>query len=340
MRIRQTLPIVLLIATVLVIGSPADAQTKAGTKHPGVEALSDCGPTAKRQANFAMTEVLQYFDQIDKLMASDNTTKSHMDNALSRATARSVNAWDARRIKILDAYAAWAKRQGRKVKDLPPDWRAFFLRTHTFLGKLDNQYGPMAIAWRRRLNLAGKRFTKYAKVAPNVMEGYKADVEYADGELREARTALRTAGAKLSDLKQRRRHLTKVRTTIKNLKDVMLEQQKLGVEVFAPDNKTYSTGEFKKGLTAIVKWKDQCAADDTVPAPCKELAEGWVKLARTAYRKYVNNYALVKRVMGGFLQGKIFDDSEFFRGVKYDKMVGVVDKMIEQVDARIKKIAG
>ena len=335
MKLQRTRYIVisLLFLSVAMIAGGA-----AAPKHSVVERLTDAGPEAKRQGSYMLEEVIQFFVRIDKIMKSDDVSKTHMDNAFNRAVGRSVENWAERREKVQKAYFAWAKQRGRTVKSMPDDWKQYFKNVSDFLREMSQTHGPRAVKWKRELNTVNKKFAKYVKKGPLAIKLYKSDVDYADKKLTAAKATLDKAVAKLDDLKQHARHLKKVRTTIKNLQGHMVDQQKKAKETMG--DKTYKPETFQKGLAVIEKWRDATAANDKLHKNFATLPTNWATYGKKGLDDYKKNYAALEKTMADFMSGGIFNGSEFFDGVEYGKLVDVVEQWQKKVDARIKKIAG
>ena len=310
----------------------------SGPKHKVVLRMTDVGPEAQRQGSFMLEEVLQFFTRIDKIMKTDDVTKTRMDNAFNRAVTRSVDNWNERRLQVQNAYVAWAKQRGRTVKTMPDDWKQYFKVVGDYLVELSQTHAPTAVRWKRELNTINKKFTRYAKKAPKAIKLYKSDIDYADKELAAAKATLDKSVAKLDDLKQHSRHLKKVLITVKNLQGHMVSQQKKAKEIMG--DKANKPATFQKGLTAIEKWRDAAAANDKLNSNFSILPTNWATFGKKTLDDYKKNYGAVEKVMADFMAGDSFDDSEFFKGVEYGKMVDVVEQWRIKVAARIKKITG
>jgi hypothetical protein len=333
MKLKQTAYTALsvLFLSTMAIAAP-------GPKHTVVEKLTNVGPEAKRQGSYMLEEVLQFFVRIDKIMKTDDVTKTHMDNAFGRAVSRSVDNWTERRAKVQKAYFAWAKQRGRTAKSMPDDWKAYFKNVADFLTELAQVHGSRAVQWKRDLNTVNKKFAKYVKTVPKAIKLYKSDIDYADKELAAAKATLDKSVAKLDDLKQHARHLKKVLTTVKNLQRHMVDQQEKAKETMG--DKAFKPATFQKGLTLIEKWRDAAAANDKLHKNFATLPTHWATYAKKTLDDYKKNYADLEKTMTDFMAGDIFDGSEFFRGVEYGKMVDVVEQWRTKVAARIKKITG
>lgn len=327
-----------IVVSLLFLSAAAIAAGAAAPKHTVVEKLTDVGPEAKRQGSYMLEEVLQFFVRIDKIMKSDDVTKTHMDNAFGRAVGRSVENWTQRRVKVQEAYLAWAKQRGRTAKSMPDDWKQYFKNVADFLVDMSQVQGPRAVQWKRELNTVNKKFAKYVKKGPQAIKLYKSDIAYADKELAAAKATLAKSVAKLDDLKQHARHLKKVRTTIKNLQGHMVDQQKKAKETMG--DKAYKPATFQKGLTEIEKWRDATAANDKLHKNFATLPTNWARYGKKGLDDYKKTYTDIEKTMANFMAGNIFSDSEFFRGVEYGKLVDVVEQWQKKVDARVEKIGG
>jgi len=333
MKLKQIAYTALPVLLLLTIGVAA-----SGPKHKVVEKLTDVGPDAKRQGSYMLEEVLQFFVRIDKIMKSDDVTKTHMDNAFGRAVGRSTDNWIERRAKVQKAYFAWAKRRGRATKNMPDDWKAYFKDIGVFLTELSGIHGPRAVKWKRELNTVNKKFAKYVKKGPKAIKLYKSDIDYADKEISAAKATLDKSVAHLDDLKRHARHLKKVLTTVKNLQRHMVDQQEKAKKTMG--DKAFKPATFQKGLTLIEKWRDATAANDKLHKNFATMAANWATFGKKTLDDYKKNYTDLEKTMTDFMAGDVFDDSDFFSGVGYGKMTDVVEQWRTKVAARIKKITG
>lgn len=320
-------------------GAWAQGQDKGGParhKNPIIDKLTDVGPEAKRQGDYMLTEVIQFFERTDKILGSDDTTKAHMDNAYQRATTASAQDWSERVDKVQDAYAAWLKRQGKPAAKMPQDWRDYFGKIGDFLSEMANGRGARAVAWKRELNAAQKKFARYAERAPQAMRLYRDDIATADKELAGAKTTLEKDVATLDALKQHRRHLGRARLIVKNLQSYMVDEQKRCNAIMG--DATWKPDTFQKGVTELEQWRDACQADESLQKNLRALPASWAAYAKTGMDAYRKTYDSVAKASAEFGKGELFKDSPFFAGVPYSGLLPVVDDMIAKVDARIAKI--
>lgn len=308
------------------------------TKHPVLDKLTDVGPTAKRQANYLLTEVIHYFEKIDKIIGSDSVVQGNMDDVFTAADNHFAGKWADGINDVLEAYLAWAKQKGQTVKSMPQDWKDYFAGIAAFLTELSNTHGPKAVRWKRELNAMNKRFAKYTKFEPTVLKVVREDAVAADAELAATKALLDKPVVSLDDAKQRRRHLQKAKTTMKNIQEWAVTQVKRVDETMS-DTKL-KPDAFKKGLDDLEAWSNALNANDKVPPPPKALAAGWVGVGKTKLDEFKRNYGEVERGLSDFRKGDLFKDTAFFKGVRYDGLAAVVEEWLAKADARIDKIEG